>query len=69
MAIKTFNIDSEAYAQYAAYCKKHGISMSRRVEFFIREELVKLKDKLPTVKPSAHTGAKKAEHHSFSKYC
>ncbi|MGV8142211.1 MAG: RepB family protein [Candidatus Pacearchaeota archaeon] len=73
MAIKTFNIDKEAYDNFSAYCKKNGISMSKRVEHFIKEEVAKLKDKIPSAKKVVATVAegKKvlAQHHSFSRYC
>ncbi len=71
MVIKTFNIDEEVYKQFSAHCKKNGVSMSRKVENFIRDEIVKLK-----IKPAS--ADKKAEildknisvaKHSFSKYC
>lgn len=70
MAIKTFNIDKEAYEQFSAHCKKHGVSMSKKVENFIKEEISKIKDKAPTKKL---TGKKEAAIpqglHTFSKYC
>jgi len=68
--IKTFNVDEEVYKQFSAHCKKNGISMSKKIENFIRDEIVKLK-----VKPSS-AGKKIVEknnlsamHHTFSKYC
>ena len=64
--IKTFNIDEEVYKQFSAHCKKHGVSMSKRVENFIRSEVIKLKVK-PEVK--TETGEKKNAVHTFSKYC
>ncbi len=70
MAIKTFNIDKEAYDQFSAYCKKNGISMSKRVEHFIKEEVSKLKDKIPVKKqPLAENKKVSTEHHTFSRYC
>ena len=68
MAIKTFNIDEEAYKQFSAHCKKHGISMSKRVEHFIKEEVAKIKDKMP-VKKTADKKESRPGQHSFSKYC
>lgn len=67
MVIKTFNIDEEVYKQFSEYCKKNGVSMSKRVENFIREEISKLKIKMP----EAETQAAKPhpEKHHFSKYC
>ena len=69
MAIKTFNIDAEIYGQFSAYCKKHGISMSKRVEHFIREELAKIKDKIPYMKKQDTEKKVVVERHSFSRYC
>ena len=42
MALKTFNVDAEAYKKFSDYCKKEGISMSKKVEKFIKEELERL---------------------------
>jgi hypothetical protein len=67
MALKTFNIDAEVYKDFSEYCKKEGISMSKKLENFIRGELF-----------SINLGAKKvirarkgidSGHHSFKKYC
>lgn len=66
MVIKTFNIDSEVYKQFSEHCKKHGVSMSKRVENFIKSELSKIKIK-PEVK--IENGEKKPSVHTFSKYC
>lgn len=71
MVIKTFNLDEQVYKQFSEYCKKEGISMSKRVENFIREEIKKLgvknevseKVKMPSLK------AMPVEEHSFRKYC
>ncbi len=71
MVIKTFNIDEEVYKQFSTHCKKNGVSMSRKVENFIRDEIVKLKIK-PVEKKADSTALKKninSEHHTFSKYC
>ncbi|HLC48128.1 MAG TPA: hypothetical protein VJI13_03560 [Candidatus Norongarragalinales archaeon] len=35
MAIRTFNIADDIYAQFSAFCKERGISMSRQVQFFM----------------------------------
>ena len=42
MAIKTFNVDDGIYKEFAKHCKKEGISMSRKVENFIKQELGRL---------------------------
>jgi hypothetical protein len=36
MALKTFNITEDVYAQFSKKCKENGISMSKQVEFFMR---------------------------------
>jgi len=77
MALKTFNIDDKAYKQFSEYCKKQGISMSKRVEHFIKRELEKInqhemhhvkhdnsQEQSTENKPDASS-----EHHSFAKYC
>lgn len=75
MALKTFNLDDVAYKEFSKYCKKNGISMSKKIENFIRDELDKLKNKKntpPNVEKSAVKIGKAAvsvERHSFSKYC
>lgn len=69
MVIKTFNLDEEVYKAFSEHCKKNGISMSKRVENFIRDELGRLKVK-PVKKVDKVVSEKvKVEHHSFSKYC
>jgi len=67
MAIKTFNIDEEVYNQFSKYCKKNGISMSKRIENFIRGEISKLKSN-PIENKLNETLLQKKDH-SFSKYC
>ncbi len=70
MALKTFNLDEGVYKQFSAHCKKHGISMSKRVEHFIKEEVAKIKDKMPVKKIEDKRGTKQGLGlHSFSKYC
>lgn len=71
MALKTFNLDEKTYKEYSDYCKKEGISMSKRVEQFIKAELENLKSnksknsktKTESVQPISLEG------HSFAKYC
>tara|TARA_Y100000310_G_scaffold295299_1_gene326511 strand:- start:1440 stop:1703 length:264 start_codon:yes stop_codon:yes gene_type:complete len=43
MALKTFNVDAEVYKEFSKHCKKEGISMSKRVEKFIRAEMEAIK--------------------------
>jgi len=74
VVIKTFNIDEEVYKEFSAYCKKHGISMSKRVGNFLKEEVIKLKGKHSFSKKvvSGKNDSIKGQHvghHSFSKYC
>jgi len=77
MSLKTFNIDEKSYKQYSEYCKKQGISMSRRVEVFIKKELEKINDHHIPIKEAKNKAQKNtitqnetpAEHHSFAKYC
>ena len=42
MALKTFNIDDSVYKHYSRHCKQKGISMSKQVENFLREEIEKI---------------------------
>lgn len=42
MVLKTFNLDFEVHKQFAEYCKKEGISMSKKIENFLRQELEKI---------------------------
>lgn len=59
--LKTFNLDQSLYEQFSQHCKTNGISMSKKIENFIQEEINKLK--LSTkILP-------KEKEHSFSKYC
>lgn len=71
MALKTFNLDEEVYKEFSKYCKKEGISMSRKVENFLRDELERLKGKGAKKSEAVKSikEALKSEEHSFSKYC
>ena len=65
--LKTFNLDAEIYKQFSEHCKNQGISMSKKIENFLKEELekIKLPKKLaPAKKIKIETG-----EHSFRKYC
>ena len=35
MVLKTFNVQAEVYDKFSSFCKEHGISMSKQVEFFM----------------------------------
>ena len=67
MTLKTFNLDEATYKEFSKHCKEQGISMSKKVDNFIKEELDKLSSpKKPKFKPTTNI---KPEEHSFSKYC
>jgi len=69
-ALKTFNLDEELYKQFSEYCKSNGISMSKKIENFIKDELEKLspaQNQNPKFKPLNETYQDK--EHSFKKYC
>lgn len=69
MALKTFNVDAQAYEEFSKHCKKEGLSMSKKVENFIKEELERMKfGKLPEVKSENKIIGTEKEH-SFRKYC
>jgi len=76
MALKTFNIDDQIYKEFSQYCKKNGISMSKKVENFFKEELmnIKLSTKAYT-KESDRNELKEnlqqdsQKEHPLSKYC
>ncbi|MBI2576964.1 hypothetical protein HYV84_07135 [Candidatus Woesearchaeota archaeon] len=35
MALKTFNVEEMVYKKFSAFCKGHGVSMSKQVELFM----------------------------------
>ena len=71
MALKTFNLDEAVYKEFSKHCKKEGISMSKKIENFLRDEVGKIQGK----KQSKNNIIKLEKsqvvptHHSFSKYC
>ncbi len=73
MALKTFNLDEQIYKEFSKHCKKEGISMSKKIENFLRDEVGKLqlkksgKNSNSSLKPEK--SGLKPGHHSFSKYC
>ena len=76
MALKTFNVDEEAYKQFSEHCKKSGISMSKKVGNFIKEELERLKlgikkveNKIEQKEQKNVLVSEKLKEHSFMKYC
>ena len=72
MALKTFNLNAEIYKEFSRYCKKEGISMSKKLENFIREEVSKIQGK-KLVKNNIPVKSEKSDlkptHHSFSTFC
>lgn len=77
MALKTFNIDEQVYKEFSKHCKQQGISMSRRIENFLRDEVEKIKlpigemkdlgrERLHHAEGQAH---KQTGEHPLSKYC
>ena len=71
MALKTFNVDAQIYKQFSEHCKKEGLSMSRKVENFIKEEVMKIKLGSVNVLPDEKlkNSQKKQGEHPLSKYC
>jgi hypothetical protein len=63
MALKTFNLNEETYKQFSEHCKKNGISMSKKVENFLKEELQKIKS------PQIKNKESSFEEHPLGKYC
>ena len=36
MVLKTFNVQEKTYLKFSRFCKEHGISMSKQIEFFMQ---------------------------------
>lgn len=66
--LKTFNLDGKLYKEFSEHCRKYGISMSRRIENFIREELRRMKGGIRVVEQKVKNMGEEVEH-SFKKYC
>ncbi len=70
MGLKTFNLSEDSYKTFSEHCKKEGISMSKKIDNFIKSEMERMGKQ---VKVSKEIIKKKKtilqEHHSFSKYC
>ncbi len=64
MALKTFNINEEIYKEFSEHCKKHGISMSKKIENFLKKEIENLKSQ-----ELKYIDKISQEEHSFKKYC
>ena len=82
MALKTFNLDKEVYEEFSKHCKKHGISMSKKVDNFIREEMKNIKMKKSDIgdlgleiekdvrpRPPSTPSSDRADGHEMGKYC
>lgn len=65
MALKTFNLDKEVYEEYSRHCRKEGISMSKKIENFIKSELEMIKSPEMQIK----TTPKDQSDHPLKKYC
>lgn len=35
MVLKTFNVNESVYQKFSAFCKEHGVSMSKQIEMFM----------------------------------
>ena len=60
MVLKTFNLDHEVHKKFADYCKREGISMSKKIENFLRSEVEKIEG--PRIEELS------GEDHPISKY-
>jgi predicted urease superfamily metal-dependent hydrolase len=80
MVLKTFNLDERVYEEYSKHCKKEGISMSKRIEGFIKIEVEKSKMTkfFPSLKEASQiqipdaletSRTKVQTDHKMSKYC
>lgn len=75
MALKTFNIDDDIYKSYSKNCKSKGMSMSRQIENFIRNEIEKItkidsKEDIDVKKISRDMKSfDKSLEHPLKKYC
>lgn len=72
MGLKTFNINEEAYKEFSAHCKKNGISMSKKIENFILEELDVIKSGGRVARSRIVRDVRDLigdKEHSFKKYC
>ncbi len=68
--LKTFNLDERIYSEFSEYCRKHGISMSRKVENFIKGELEKIKiDSKLIKKVEEEIRSEIEKEHPLKRYC
>ncbi len=69
MALKTFNVDAETYRAFSEHCKKEGISMSKKVENFMKKELENLKIFAGKNAGKRNMAAQTSDEHPMGKYC
>jgi hypothetical protein len=75
MALKTFNVDRELYDEFSKHCRENGISMSKKISNFIREELERLKPRKVSSTKSENRVESKVEkinsgdEHPLGRYC
>jgi len=41
----TLSVDEKIYEEYKKYCEEYGLILSKRVEFFMKDELNKKREK------------------------
>lgn len=66
MGLKTFNVDETVYKRYSGHCKKEGISMSKRIEGFMRQEIEKIDMIQKNIEPEVKITKNK---HPMQRYC
>lgn len=72
MALKTFNIDAEVYEKFSQECREKGMSMSKKIENFIKKELESMKisvEKLERTEKEVEKEFETKKEHPLSKYC
>jgi len=75
MALKTFNIDADVYAEFSKHSKAKGMSMSKQIENFLRSEIEKItkidsKEDIDVKKISRDMkNFDKSLEHPLKKYC
>ena len=65
MGLKTFSIDDEIHAKFRDFCQENGMSMSKKIERFMKEETgEKIRENAERRKED-----KKIDEHPLGKYC
>lgn len=67
-------MDKEVYEEFSKHCRKEGISMSKKVENFIRDELERMKGSMEIKRESVgeikkNAGSEVSDAHPLGKYC